>query len=57
MTKYDPDGSGTLSLDEYLRACLFLKTTRRTFDAYDRQRTGSITLTYNHFVYACSHVS
>jgi hypothetical protein len=57
ISKYDPDNSRTLSLDEYLRACLFLQTASRTFGAFDQQRRDSITLNFNQFVYACSHVS
>eukprot|EP00879_Flechtneria_rotunda_P002386 GHRR01002582.1.p1 GENE.GHRR01002582.1~~GHRR01002582.1.p1 ORF type:complete len:169 (+),score=42.16 GHRR01002582.1:192-698(+) len=54
--KFDPDNSGSLSLDEYIRACLFLQTAARTFGAFDPQRTGQIHLSFNQFVYAASHV-
>ncbi|KAF8064663.1 prmA [Scenedesmus sp. PABB004] len=54
--KFDPDSSGSLSLDEYIRTCLFLQTAARTFGAFDPQRTGQVHLSFNQFVYAASHV-
>lgn len=57
MHKFDPDSSASFSLDEYVRACLFLQTASRTFSAFDPQRRGTVQLTFNQFVYACSHVS
>lgn len=57
MQKYDPDVSGTLTLDEYIRMCLFLQSCVRTFSAFDAQRQGRITMDFNQFVYACSHIS
>ena len=55
--KFDPDSSGTLSLDEYIRSCLFLQTAARTFGAFDAQRQGTIHLNFSQFVYASAHVS
>jgi hypothetical protein len=46
----------SLSLDEYIRSCLFLQTAARTFGAFDPQRTGQVHLSFNQFVYAASHV-
>ncbi|PNW85918.1 hypothetical protein CHLRE_03g200050v5 [Chlamydomonas reinhardtii] len=57
MSRHDPDNSGTLSLDEYIRMCLFLQSCVRTFTAFDQQRTGKITLDFNQWVYAASHVA
>lgn len=57
INKFDPDNSGSLSLDEYIRACLFLQTAARTFGAFDPYRQGNVNLNFNQFVYACSHVS
>ncbi len=57
MSRHDPDNSGTLSLDEYIRMCLFLQSCVRTFTAFDQQRTGRITLDFNQWVYAASHVA
>jgi len=55
--KFDPDSSGTLSLDEYIRSCLFLQTAARTFGAFDAQRQGTIHLNFSQFVYASAHAS
>jgi hypothetical protein len=54
--KFDPDNTKTLSLDEYIRACLFLQTAARTFAAFDPSHTGSITTNFSQFIYCCSHV-
>lgn len=56
VRRSDQDGSGNLTLDEYIRTCLLLQTAVRTFSAFDFNRQGSINLTFNQFVYACSHV-
>ncbi|KIZ06329.1 Peflin [Monoraphidium neglectum] len=40
IDRYDPDNNKQLSLDEYIRACLFLQTGTRTFAAFDPHRTG-----------------
>uniref|UniRef100_A0A7R9V5W6 EF-hand domain-containing protein n=1 Tax=Chlamydomonas euryale TaxID=1486919 RepID=A0A7R9V5W6_9CHLO len=55
--RHDPNNSGTLSLDEYIRLCLFLQSCVRTFSAFDAQRAGRITLDFNQFVYAGSHIA
>lgn len=55
--KHDPNNSNTLSLDEFIRLCLFLQSCVRTFGAFDAQRTGRVTLDFNQFVYAASHIS
>ncbi len=57
MSRHDPDNSGTLTLDEYIRMCLFLQSCVRTFTAFDPQRTGQIRLDFNQWVYAASHVA
>ena len=56
VAKFDPDSSGTLSVDEYIRACLFLQTVARSFGAFDPQRTGRVTLDFSQAVYFASHV-
>ncbi|GIL47881.1 hypothetical protein Vafri_4511 [Volvox africanus] len=57
MSRHDPDNSGTLTLDEYIRMCLFLQSCVRTFTAFDPQRSGQIRLDFNQWVYAASHVA
>ncbi|GAX72750.1 hypothetical protein CEUSTIGMA_g206.t1 [Chlamydomonas eustigma] len=54
--RHDPDNSSSLSLDEYIRMCLFLQSCVRTFGAFDSQRAGKINLDFNQFVYATSHI-
>lgn len=52
--QFDTDNGGSLSLDEYIRSCLFLQTAARTFGAFDQQRTVR---SCNCLVPACQHVS
>lgn len=56
MKKYDLSNKGVLKLDEYIRMCLFLQSCVRTFGAFDSTKTGKITLDFNQFVYAASHI-
>ncbi|KAG1662375.1 hypothetical protein FOA52_006637 [Chlamydomonas sp. UWO 241] len=55
--RHDPNNTNTLSLDEYIRLCLFLQSCVRTFGAFDTGRSGRITLDFNQFVYAGSHIA
>ncbi|KAI8467604.1 MAG: hypothetical protein J3K34DRAFT_429949 [Monoraphidium minutum] len=57
IDKFDPDNNKQLTLDEYIRSCLFLQTGARTFAAFDPQRKGSIALSFSQFIYACSNVN
>lgn len=57
MQKFDPDNNKTMSLDEFIRACLFLQTAARTFSAFDAQRRGSITVNFSQFIYCAAHIS
>ncbi|KAI8462649.1 MAG: hypothetical protein J3K34DRAFT_175924 [Monoraphidium minutum] len=56
MDRFDPDNNKQLTLDEFIRACLFLQTGARTFAAFDPRRSGSITVNFSQFIYCCSHV-
>jgi hypothetical protein len=47
--QFDTDNGGDLSLDEYIRSCLFLQTALRTFAAFDTQREGSVALNFSQF--------
>ncbi len=53
MSKFDPDSSGTLTLDEFIRTCLMLQTAARVFGAFDPQRSGSVTFSFSQFVSLC----
>lgn len=44
---FDPDTSGSLSLTEFIGMSIFLQKCTHTFTAFDRARTGSITLNFN----------
>eukprot|EP00798_Chlamydomonas_sp_ICE-L_P024790 gene24790-10432_t len=56
MKKYDL--SNTRCLQKYdLSNSSNLKSCARTFGAFDPHRTGSVTLKFNEFVYASSHIS
>lgn len=46
MNRHDPDNNNQMSLDEFIRMCLFLQSCVRTFSAFDAQRTGRITLDF-----------
>lgn len=58
--KFDPEASGSapkrLTLDAFIRGCLFLQTAARAFAAFDPERSGSITTNFSQFVYCASHV-
>jgi hypothetical protein len=41
VPQFDTDNGGSLSLDEYIRSCLFLQTAARTFGAFDQARQVS----------------
>lgn len=56
MTRHDPDNNKAMSLDEFIRMCLFLQSCVRTFTAFDPQRTGRVTLDFGQFVYAAAHI-
>ncbi|KAL6765832.1 hypothetical protein V8C86DRAFT_2450115, partial [Haematococcus lacustris] len=57
MTRHDPDNNGAMSLDEFIRMCLFLQSCARTFTAFDPNKTGRVTLDFGQFVYASSHIA
>ncbi|KIZ05567.1 Sorcin [Monoraphidium neglectum] len=57
IDKFDLDNNKQLTLDEYIRSCLFLQTGARTFAAFDAQRSGNINLNFSQFVYAASQLA
>ncbi|KAK9821250.1 hypothetical protein WJX74_001723 [Apatococcus lobatus] len=52
---FDPDLDGRLGLAEYMAMTLFLRSASATFTAFDTQRTNSIHLDFNQFIYACAN--
>lgn len=55
FTAYDPDRSSTCDIVELVAMTVFLQSATATFQAFDPQRQGRITLDYNQFVYAASN--
>lgn len=53
---YDPDRSGSTDMAELVAMAVFLQGATATFQAFDVQRQGRITLDYNQFVYAASSI-
>eukprot|EP01062_Namystynia_karyoxenos_P070048 TRINITY_DN65425_c0_g1_i1.p1 TRINITY_DN65425_c0_g1~~TRINITY_DN65425_c0_g1_i1.p1 ORF type:complete len:200 (+),score=70.05 TRINITY_DN65425_c0_g1_i1:88-600(+) len=51
---YDPDHNQVLSMTEFVGLCAYLQMCMNTFQAFDPQRTGSVTVPFNQFVYMCS---
>lgn len=56
FTVYDPDRSGSTDIAEFVAMNIFLRSAQATFQAFDAQRQGRITLDYNQFVYAASNI-
>lgn len=53
---FNPDCTGYLSIAEYIAMTLFLQSASATFEAFDRQRKGAITLDFNQWIYATANV-
>lgn len=54
---FDPDRDSKLGLPEFIALSLFLKSAKGTFAAFDPHRAGTVTLSFNQFIFACSHVA
>mmetsp|Transcript_31983 Transcript_31983/g.71071 ORF Transcript_31983/g.71071 Transcript_31983/m.71071 type:complete len:168 (-) Transcript_31983:312-815(-) len=57
FNKHDPNKASNIELTEFVRLCLSLQTAARAFAAFDPQRTGKVTLSFDQFVYAASHLA
>ena len=55
FTRFDPARRGALGLAEFLALTLFLRSSTATFNAFDRDRTGAIKLSFNQFLCAAAH--
>lgn len=53
--RFDPLRRGAMGLAEFLALTLFLRSSTATYNAFDPNRTGTITLTYNQFLFAACH--
>jgi len=51
---FDPQRDGKFRLPEFIALLSFLKSVTGTFDGFDRNRRGTITLNLNQFLYAAS---
>jgi hypothetical protein len=51
---FDPDRDGALSLTEFIGLALFVKGTAAAFRAFDAVGAGTVTLSYDQFVYAAA---
>eukprot|EP00995_Heteronema_vittatum_P008886 NODE_4149_length_605_cov_30.368705_g2986_i0.p1 GENE.NODE_4149_length_605_cov_30.368705_g2986_i0~~NODE_4149_length_605_cov_30.368705_g2986_i0.p1 ORF type:complete len:129 (-),score=39.05 NODE_4149_length_605_cov_30.368705_g2986_i0:218-580(-) len=51
MQKFDRNRRGGLTLDGYIELCCFLGTSRNIFASYDTQRRGSVTFSFDQFIY------
>lgn len=52
FNRFDPSGSGSLQLTEFLALTLFMRSSTATFNAFDANRVGTITLNFNQFIYS-----
>lgn len=52
FNRFDPSGSGSLQLTEFLALTLFMRSATATFNAFDANRAGTITLNFNQFIYS-----
>lgn len=53
--RFDPSKNGALSLPEFLAMTLFLRSATATFNAFDQQRTGMISLNFSQYLYAAAN--
>jgi hypothetical protein len=51
---FDPDRKGAVGLTEFIGLALFVKGSGAAFRAFDAGGTGSVSLTYDQFVYAAA---
>ncbi|CAD7704398.1 unnamed protein product [Ostreobium quekettii] len=54
---FDPDRDGHLSLAEFIALSLFMKNCRTVFAAFDPTNAGSVTMNFNQFLFAVSHIA
>lgn len=52
---FDPDGNQQLSMAEFMAMTVFLQSCSLTFQAFDPQRIGKVTLDFSQFIYAASN--
>ncbi|KIZ04938.1 Peflin [Monoraphidium neglectum] len=55
FSRFDPTRSGALGLTEFLALTLFLRSSTATFNAFDSDRSGTVSLSFDQFLFACAH--
>eukprot|EP00879_Flechtneria_rotunda_P002558 GHRR01002757.1.p1 GENE.GHRR01002757.1~~GHRR01002757.1.p1 ORF type:complete len:174 (+),score=50.96 GHRR01002757.1:213-734(+) len=55
FNRFDPSRSGSLQLTEFLALTLFMRSATATFNAFDSNRAGTISLNFNQFLYCAGH--
>ncbi|CAF0884179.1 unnamed protein product [Didymodactylos carnosus] len=50
IKKFDRSACGTVAFDDFIQACVSIQTLTNSFQSYDRQRNGSITIGYEEFL-------
>mmetsp|Transcript_10974 Transcript_10974/g.17945 ORF Transcript_10974/g.17945 Transcript_10974/m.17945 type:complete len:226 (-) Transcript_10974:5-682(-) len=50
LRKFDRKGSGHIDFDAFIKLCVQLRSMTNQFQAYDRQRTGVVTVSYEQFL-------
>lgn len=53
---FNPDCTNWLSIAEYIAMTLFLQSASATFEAFDQQKKGVVTLNFNQWIYATANV-
>jgi len=56
FVSFDPNGTGSMGLAEFVILSVFLETSRATFRAFDKQDAGTVTLDMQQFIYAAANM-
>ena len=56
FSTFNPECTNWLSIAEYIAMTLFLQSASATFEAFDQQKRGTVTLNFNQWVYASANV-
>lgn len=56
FSTFDPECTNWLSIAEYIAMTLFLQSASATFEAFDQQNRGNVTLNFNQWIYASANV-
>ena len=53
---FDLDSTRWLSIAQYIAMTLFMQSASATFEAFDQQKQGVISLNFNQWIYASANV-